>query len=107
MKLRKMRYVVLALAVCMAITTAALLVTNGRAAESIMFQEVLKITQSSDTTPDLGIQLVGNAVSFQVQPEPSGATYEQQFGTVEFTNVGTESLTVSFSAKRVDTALLE
>lgn len=107
MKLRKMRYVVLALAVCMAITTAALLVTNGRAAESIMFQEVLKITQSSDTTPDLGIQLVGNAVSFQVQPEPSGATYEQQFGTVEFTNVGTESLTVSFSAKRVGSGVLE
>lgn len=107
MKLRKMRYVVLALAVCMAITTAALLVTNGRAAESIMFQEVLKITQSSDTTPDLGIQLVGNAVSFQVQPELSGVTYEQQIGMVEFTNVGTESLTVSFSAKRVGPGTLE
>lgn len=101
MKLRKMRYAVLALAVCMAITTAALLVTNGRAADTIMFQNVLQITPSKDTETDLGIQLVGNAVSFQVQPKLDGMTYKQVTGTAVFSNVSTEKLTVNFMAKKV------
>lgn len=96
MRLKKMHGAVLAIAVCLALTIAALLVTHVFADSGTYIINGVQIKEKvKDTVEELQVSADQTQITFQ-ETTPSGIGSAAKSGTVVFTNTTKKAVTVNF-----------